>query len=192
MVSRYGTATVVRSFQLGERFGQELAAVLPARVAGVLPVAESCEEVASALQARVAAGEVSAVDAARAGAVLGVAAREWVAAAVCDTLGGLGYAVRAVAGPVTGVWAERGDEVFAVEVHDGGGFAFDVAGVDPSGCGARVEEVLAGLAARGVRSEPVVAVHDDPRGGRLLRRVAAGARGPVAGRSGATARRVRG
>lgn len=176
-MSRYGSASVARSFVLGEGFRDQVAGMLPARVAASVDWQGTCETVGVQLDAAVTAGQVGAVEGAHARAVLGVAAREWVTGATGDTLAGLGFAVQIDTGPVAAVRAERGDTVVAVEVGEGGGFAFDVAGIEDDRCQTLVDEVIDGLEARGVSSEVTLHAHNDPRGGQLLRRVHSRTRG---------------
>jgi hypothetical protein len=69
------------------------------------------------------------------------------------------------------IWAERGHQIVAVLVQDGGVSELDIAGISGGGCAAVVHEVHEELDALGVGAEVVRRVdHGDDRGGQLIQR----------------------
>ena len=97
--------------------------------------------------------------------------RTEVATAAAETLADLGFHVRLASGATSSLWAERDHQVMAVEVHDGGGFAYDLAGIDDGTCHEILNDFHQGMASRGVTYTPGTQTHNDPRGGQLVRRV---------------------
>lgn len=94
-----------------------------------------------------------------------------VAHAAAGSLADLGFHVRPDDGVTSTIWAERGHQIMAMEIHDGGGFEYDLAGLEGSECGEVLEQFHAGMASRGVTYRPIESRHNDPRGGQLIRRV---------------------
>lgn len=170
-MSRYGSASVVRTFALGDGFRDEMADLLPAQVIDALDWHGTCDSVVSELAAAEAAGRIGPVESAHARAAIGAAAKAWVTSAMVESLAGLGFAVQVADGPVSAVRAERGAEVVGVEIVEGGAFALDVAGIEDGSCQELVEQMIDELELQGVASQVTLHAHNDPRGGQLLRRV---------------------
>lgn len=125
------------------------------------------------IQTAAVRGLISRTEATSLTSRIGSLQRTEVATAAADTLAELGFHVRLASGPTTSLWAERDHQIMALEVHDGGGFAYDLAGIDDGRC----HEILAhfhhGMAGRGITYTPGTQTHNDPRGGQLVRRVLA-------------------
>jgi len=129
---------------------------------------------------------------------MATAQRTFIAEAAEASLETLGFAVHRASGATTLLWAERAHEVMALEVHDGGGFAFDLAGLRDGQCQRVVQDFTDAMAHRGVSFTPDQRPHNDPDGGALIRRVrkatlprGTAARG-TAGRNGSAPMRARG
>jgi len=116
--------------------------------------------------------------------VLAAEERTSVTAIMQDALQSIGCRVTTALEPaVTGIWAERGHELVAVLIEDGGRARIDVAGFGGSDCAPFHEEIERAVAMRGGAFEHVeVAEHGDPDGGVLIRNAAraAGPRGDMA------------
>ncbi len=121
---------------------------------------------------------------ARGAHVLAVEERASVTAIMQDALQSIGCRVTTGLEPTaTGIWAERGHELVAVLIEDGGKARIDVAGFGGSDCAPFHEEIERAVARRGGAFEHVeVAEHGDPDGGVLIRNAAraAGPRGDMA------------
>ena len=77
-----------------------------------------------------------------------------------------------------GLWATQGDVAIGLLVHDGGAIEADIAGCVADACRPLMSELVVALAREGVAVAPVQAVHHgDRRGGQLIARAAAAARG---------------
>ena len=172
-MSTYGSASAVTvvphiaSQQFRDSLAQELPACLTLPSDETLTAASVTEEVNSA----VAHGLLSTLEAHRCAAVIGGLQRTEVASAAASTLADLGFHVRLTPGVTSSIWAEREHVVMALEVHDGGGFAFDLAGLDDGTCHTILEQFQAGMTSRGVTYTATASTHNDPRGGQLIRRV---------------------
>ena len=116
--------------------------------------------------------------------VLAVEERACVTATMQDALQSIGCRITTALEPAaTGIWAERGHELVAVLIEDGGRARIDVAGFGGSDCAPFHEEIERAVAARGgVFDQVEVAEHGDPDGGVLIRNAAraAGPRGDMA------------
>ena len=115
---------------------------------------------------------------------LAIEERAAVTAIMQDALRSIGCRVTTGLEPAaTGIWAERGHELVAVLIEDGGRARIDVAGFGGSDCAPFHEEIERAVAMRGGAFEHVeVAEHGDPDGGVLIRNAAraAGPRGDMA------------
>jgi hypothetical protein len=78
----------------------------------------------------------------------------------------------------SGIWAERGHQVVAVLIENGGRVELDVAGFEGSGCVPFHEEIEKAVIARGGTLEDVEVVQHGDAGGGVLIRSAARAAGP--------------
>lgn len=102
---------------------------------------------------------------------IAAAQRAFVAEAADASLAGLGFAVYRSSGATTLLWAERAHQVLALEVHDGGGFALDLAGLRDGQCQHVIRDFTEAMAGRGVSFTSNQRPHNDPDGGALIRRI---------------------
>jgi hypothetical protein len=87
------------------------------------------------------------------------------------TLESLGFEVQPAIGQTDSLWAERAHQRIALEVHSGGGFEFDMAGLEDDRCLALLNDFNEGMRKRGISYQMTRYDHADPRGGNLIRRV---------------------
>lgn len=181
-MSTYGTAeATVRTWVAGQEIRNALASGLSNVVQGSLPDLIRSNEIANLLESAVDRGLITRQEAGNVHVEVNHILRDAVARAAVASLADLGFRTEVADGPVTSIWAERGHEVMAVEIHEGGGYAADVAGIDGVGCQDVLAGFTSGMHARGVESDMRVHAHMDPRGGQLVRRVARSTRGARAG-----------
>jgi len=106
-----------------------------------------------------------------------VAREERVAATdvVGQALTNIGCTVRVSTGEAkTGIWAERDDQMVAVQLDDESNAQIDIAGCDGDACTPLHDELDAELSRLGVRLDDVSETeHGDERGGTLIQRAAA-------------------
>lgn len=173
-MSAYGSANTVAvvPYIASQEFRESLRQQMPQ----CLQVEPNQPLTSQSAQARITSasqrGLLSASQAARCTAVIGGLQRSEVARAAATTLAEMGFQVRHSDGPTSSLWAEREQhQVMALEVHDGGGFAFDLAGLDDGACHEILTAFQRGMAERGITYQAVSHTHNDPRGGQLIRRV---------------------
>lgn len=151
-------------------------------------LAESREAVAASptrAEALAAEGDRALCTALEHGArALAIEERAAVTAVIQDALQSVGCRTMTALEPgATGIWAERGHELVAVLIEDGGAVKIDLAGFGGSDCLPFHDEIERAVAERGGTFEHVeVAEHADPSGGVLIRSAAraAGPRGDMA------------
>lgn len=172
-MSEYGSASavVITPFVASQELRESLRARLPDCVAipDHQPVsAQSLTALAGQAAERglLAPSELSAV-----AAGIPPVLRLGVARAATETLTELGFQVRQAHATTSTLWAERGHQVMALEVLDGGGFSYDLAGLEGGRCAEVLTGFRDGMARRGVTFQVAGTRHNDPRGGQLIRRV---------------------
>lgn len=179
-MSTYGRASQVevQPFVASQRFRTAMLAELRCDEDTLQASAASSQAVQSRLADLDREGALSA-PLPQIAARIGQLRRDEVAGTAAEVLSSLGYTVsRAMTGPVASLWAERGHEVFAMEVVDGGGFQTDQAGLDGGACLDAYEQFRNGMGRRGITWTQQLHRHNDPRGGQLIRRVSGATRTP--------------
>lgn len=172
-MSTYGTTNtvVVTPYIASEEFRTALRTALPA----CLDIPENASLSAASGAGLIAAakqrGLLTAAEAATSTATLHRVQRLEIARAATGVLTDLGFSLRSRDAETSVILAERGHHVMAVEVLDGGGFQYDIGGIEGSECLQIAANFEDGLRRRGVEYEQVVHTHNDPRGGQLLRRI---------------------
>jgi guanyl-specific ribonuclease Sa len=172
-MSAYGSTSTVAvvPYIASQRFRDALRQDLPGCLHLAVDQPVTSRTTADLINSATDRGLISATQAARYSDLLSGMQRTEVAAAAAETLADLGFHVRLASGATSSLWAERDHQVMAVEVHDGGGFAYDLAGIDDGTCHEILNDFHQGMARRGVTYTPGTQTHNDPRGGQLVRRV---------------------
>lgn len=172
-MSAYGStsAVAVVPYIASQQFRDSLAQDLPACLQVPLDQGLTAGSVSDQISSATGRGLLSANEAHRCSTIVAGLQRTEVASAATSTLADLGFHVRLASGVTSSIWAEREHVVMALEVHDGGGFAFDLAGLDDGACYSILEQFRQGMAARGITYASTDRTHNDPRGGQLIRRV---------------------
>lgn len=173
-MSSYGSTNVVAVTPYIA--SQEFRTALRSHVPATLNIPENqpltTAAVTGLLESARSRGQISPTQATSALTAMARVARTEVATAAAQTLTAMGFHARLTPGSTTTIWAENAaHQVMAVEVHDGGGFAFDLAGIEGGACHEIVAQFHAGMTARGITYTPTAITHNDPRGGQLIRRV---------------------
>jgi hypothetical protein len=115
-------------------------------------------------------GALSATEAIDAKNSIDLAVMHEVSATAINTLTDMGFSIRDNQDTTALIWAERDNEVMALEVLPGGGFERDQAGIDNGRCAQVAAEFTRGMATRGITYQETEKRHNDPSGGALIRR----------------------